>query len=969
MKGVQTGRPRREIGSGVTGSGGILLGLILGRDCELERLGALIDRAQAGSGGLAVLEGPAGIGKTALLAEVARRADGLGFSVLRGGGARLERDYAFGVVRQLFARAVGSRTDSSDLFDGAGRLARMPLGLADAADEMADPAGDPSAAMHGLFWMTANLAERAPVLIAIDDAHWADAMSLRFALYLGRRIDDLPVALLIVMRSGTEQADNELLIELGALSGATRLRPGPLSKADVAGLIEQNRLLDADEQFVGACYQATGGNPFLLGELLAGVVADGASGSAEDAAQVESFAPEGIVRWVLARLAGLGDDAQRMTAAFAVLGAVSITDAAALASVEASAAAGAVDELVGAHILMPGRGYEFVHPILQAAVYDGLGQASRAEAHARAARLTSASGGPVRRVAAHLVASEPGDDEWVIDVLRDAAREAGVSGAPGSAVSYLERALAEGQAPESRADLLREIGEAELQAGVGGATERLEQALELATDPEQQARILLTLGRALFSTGEYVRAREALRQGLAQLPSGEDLSLELSGWSIAVARDGPRLPAVTQERLESLLEGEAPGRTRDERLLLVHVAYEAVRSGMRPSEQVARLASRGLADGALLNDGGSDIMGPYGGACYALLYAGEIGAAIGALGSAIEFSQARGSRVAFGRLSRLRGIAHYLRGNLAPARADLESARTTHSDGYEHGLPETLAFLALCSLERDDPAGAAALLELPGEPSRWRAQPSFVSYLFATARVRVTEGALEASLDLLLECDELVRDNAPNPAVNLPWRSEAALVAARLGQPERATKLAAEEVRLARAFGAPPALGVALRAAGLLASGSQELGQLVEAELLLEGAGTSIELARTLTEHGASLRRAGHRRDARELLRRGLDVATRCGGLAIARRAREELIAAGAKPRRERISGVDALTASELRVAQLAARGLTNRQIAQALFITMKTVSAHLGHVYAKLDIGDRAELAGALAEQLPAVS
>jgi DNA-binding NarL/FixJ family response regulator len=109
------------------------------------------------------------------------------------------------------------------------------------------------------------------------------------------------------------------------------------------------------------------------------------------------------------------------------------------------------------------------------------------------------------------------------------------------------------------------------------------------------------------------------------------------------------------------------------------------------------------------------------------------------------------------------------------------------------------------------------------------------------------------------------------------------------------------------------------------------------------------------------LRRAGRRRDAREPLRRALDLATRCGALAISRRAREELIAAGAKPRRERISGADALTASELRVAQLAAQGLTNRQIAQALFITMRTVSAHLGQVYSKLDIGDRAQIASAL--------
>ena len=175
--------------------------------------------------------------------------------------------------------------------------------------------------------------------------------------------------------------------------------------------------------------------------------------------------------------------------------------------------------------------------------------------------------------------------------------------------------------------------------------------------------------------------------------------------------------------------------------------------------------------------------------------------------------------------------------------------------------------------------------------------------------------------------------------------------------------LLAEELRLAQAFGAPHALGVALRAAGLL-GGSEELEQLGEAEVLLERAGTLVELARTLTDHGAALRRAGRRRDAREPLRRGLDLATSCGALAISRRAREELIAAGAKPRRERISGVEALTASELRVALLAAQGLTNRQIAQALFITMRTVSAHLGHAYAKLDITDRAQLPAALSEE-----
>jgi len=940
--------------------------LIVGRQRELERIGDLLARAHTGSGAVAVLEGPAGIGKSALLVEAMRMADSLGFHVLQGAGARLERDYAFGIVRQLFARAL--RSDSTDLFEGAARLAALPLGRVGPNDEMAEASPDASAAMHGLFWLTANLAERTPLLVAVDDAHWADVMSSRFALYLGRRVDDLAVVMLIATRPIPEHGDNELLIQLGVLPGVTRLRPAPLNQVDVGRLIEQNRVHDAHEDFVVACYQATGGNPFLLDELLAGLVADGMSGTAADALRVAGFAPGGIVRWVLARLDAVGPDAKRLAGAFAVLGAVPLADAAALANVDSSAAAPAADELIGAHILTAGRRYEFVHPVLQAGVYNGLGPARRAEAHALAARLLSARGASLQQVAAHLLASGPREDDWTVEVLRAAAREACATGAPVSAGSYLERALAESQTPGSRAELLLELGEAQLQAGLAGATECLQEALELATDPRQRGAVLLTLGRALFSTGDYVRARDALRSALAQLPSGEEeLSMELSGWSIALARDDPVLSPVTERRLHSLLHGEAPGRTRNERLLLVHLAYEAVRSGARPSDQVARLARRALADGALLQESARDMMGPHGGACYALLYAGEIDASIAELGHAIELSQRLGSMVAFGRLSRLRGIAHYFRGDLAEALADLDGARTTHNDGYDHGLPETMAFLALCALERDDPAAATALLELPGEPARWRAQPSFASYLFALGRTRAAQGAIDDALETLLECEEFVRaTNAANPAVNLPWRPEAALLAARLGAQDRAEGLLAEEIRLARAFGAPHALGLALRAAGLVTRGSAGAVHLAESVRLLERAGTAVDLARTLTEHGALLRRAGRRSDARGPLRRALDLATRCGALAIARRAREELVAAGAKPRRERISGVEALTASELRVVQLAAQGLTNRQIAQALFITMRTVSAHLGHVYAKLNIDDRAGLAAVMSGAPP---
>ena len=177
------------------------------------------------------------------------------------------------------------------------------------------------------------------------------------------------------------------------------------------------------------------------------------------------------------------------------------------------------------------------------------------------------------------------------------------------------------------------------------------------------------------------------------------------------------------------------------------------------------------------------------------------------------------------------------------------------------------------------------------------------------------------------------------------------LLAAGVGDRDQAAELVAGDLRLARAFGAPHAIGAALRAAGLIEGGSRGIEQLTQAVDVLDGSGVNLELGRTLADLGAALRR-------------GLDLAARCGALALAARAREELIATGARPRRDRTGGAHALTASELRVAHMAAQGLTNRQIAEAL-VSMKTVSCHLGHVYAKLDITDRAQLAAALPAQL----
>jgi DNA-binding CsgD family transcriptional regulator len=168
-------------------------------------------------------------------------------------------------------------------------------------------------------------------------------------------------------------------------------------------------------------------------------------------------------------------------------------------------------------------------------------------------------------------------------------------------------------------------------------------------------------------------------------------------------------------------------------------------------------------------------------------------------------------------------------------------------------------------------------------------------------------------------------------------------------------------VRDAHVWGTDRALGMALRAAGLVEGGERGIELLEEAAVTLERSPARLEHAAALADLGAALRRSNRRADARDPLRRALDLAEACGAPPLVERARQELRAAGGRPRRARSSGADGLTASERRTAAMAADGLSNPEIAQALFVTKKTVESHLGSAYRKLGIRSRTELAAAL--------
>jgi DNA-binding CsgD family transcriptional regulator len=264
-------------------------------------------------------------------------------------------------------------------------------------------------------------------------------------------------------------------------------------------------------------------------------------------------------------------------------------------------------------------------------------------------------------------------------------------------------------------------------------------------------------------------------------------------------------------------------------------------------------------------------------------------------------------------------------------------------------------------IERGEPGAARAALaraEAEGAPDS-----SLQLNLLGHSRglLLLAEDHPDAAVEQLLEAGR--RQTAwgvRNPST-LPWRSSAARGLAAIGDREQARRLAAEEVRLARLVGAPRALGVALRTLGLIEGGEEALQPRREAEEVLAASSARLEHARTLVELGAALRRLGQRSAARDPLRQGLDLAHRCGGIALVDRARHELRALGVRVPRPVLSGLESLTPSERRVADIVAQGLSNRDAAQALFVTEKTIEAHLSRAYRKLNIHSRNELTNAL--------
>jgi len=842
------------------------------------------------------------------------------------------------------------------LFEGAAGLAQ-PL-LDPSLPPAPAPPGDPSfAPLHGLYWLGQGMAAEEPLALVVDDAHWADEPSLRFLSFLARRIDELPIVLCIAVRPDEAGAGKSLLAALAAEPAASLLRPRALSEQAVAAMLAELLGEDPAESFAVAVHTATGGNPFYLRELVRMLAAGGLDPGPAAEAKVRELVPEAVSDALVVRLGRLSAQARTIARAAAVLGDPADPDiAAGLAALDRATARQALTELVAAGILEGERPLRFAHPIVRSSIYANLAGAEREGLHREAARSLADAGADPERVGTHLLGVPPSGDAGVVEALMAAARQALANGGPKTAATYGARALGEPPSAEQRVPVLVELSSAEALSQGPAAAEHLHEALELTEDPVERGPLALALARMRTMSGQVAQGQETLLGAIEELGDREpELRLRLESEAMATAHVAPSM----RGGVEALLSRSPPDpRTADTpagRRLLAMFAIETVYRGT--ADRAGELATRAWDDGTLLAEEASDsLMVTL--AANALMFADRFEEGHRAHSAALADAQARGSTLGVHTACYFRGACSYLWGRIPDAVAD---ARRALDVGREYGwfvsVPPAAALLADALIERGDFAGAREVIDEVGGDERVMHSVLGDFIALAAARLTVLEGRVREGADELLTVGRRWEEAGFTVPVIYTWRPEAALALAQLEERDQAREVLEVDLDWARRYGAPRLLGVALRVAGTVEGGDDGLVLLEEAVSVLEGSQAHLARAYAQVDYGAALRRSGRRSQGLAMLRRGLDLSDRCGATALAERARQEVVVAGGRPRRARLSGVEALTASERRVAQLAGEGLTNRDIAQTLFITLRTVERHLTNAYYKLEISSREEL------------
>ena len=908
------------------------------------------------------------MGKTSLLNVWADRERHRGLQVMRAGCSEMESGCAFSVVRQL-AEALLVRADEAGrkrLLTGPARLATRILEFgADMPSAELVPDG-PVGVLHGMYWLMVHATDDGPVALVVDDVHWADLPSLRWLGYLTRRLHGLPLLLVLSGRSTTELPTEALLDDIAGHTDCHRMDLPAITVPSVARLIRASLGEDADEAFCAACGDAADGNPLLLRELTRTLRENQVQPIGDNIHLIDELRGRILATTVLKRLARQPAGTVALARALVVLGDGSRWDvAAAMSGLGRAETAEHARRLCQIGILESGDVLRFTHTLMRSMIAETVVTPEEAAAgHARAAMILHGDGAASDVVAAHLLMAEPTGESWRVDCLRDAARIAQARGAPDVGISYLRCAVRESFDPGHRGRVLAELGGQEALTDPPAAVSHLTQALAALTDPAERGQVASALAAALLIDRRIAQAVDVLVRAVDELGAagpattghGRALSLRLEAQLVMVGYEHVPTVAIARQWAERLRGYDVPGDTPEERAVLAALAIPAM-FGDASAAATNDLIDRALRDG--------------------MAVAGQVGLLFGLIGrglmltdrldeAAVRFAQVAEMAGRHGS-PRLASYATLGQTIVAGRRGQVLTTLAAGQAGLETMAPTAdrvrLAFVeqvVKSLVEQEELDEATRLLQAHGDldlpESSWHGP-----ILLDRGRLHAARGEPHAALAMFLECGaHQQRARVTNPA-STPWRSEAALAYAALGARAEALRLAEEELDLAHAWGTPRAIGVSLRALGVVTGGRPGLAFLRQAEATLAESPARLEQARASYELGAASCRAGVSETGRSNLLTAYRLAQGCGSRVLARRVRKALCTIGADPG-PLPPAAPILSGSEHRVAALAVTGHTDRQIAQALMLTPHAVETLVAGACRRLRVSSRAELIATLA-------
>ena len=604
-----------------------------------------------------------------------------------------------------------------------------------------------------------------------------------------------------------------------------------------------------------------------------------------------------------------------------------------------------------AEILTTEAPFEWSHPLVRRSLYDNLTVTERDALHERAADVLRRAAAPPGAIATHLAALRPAGHAEVVAGLLDAVDEALARDASDVAVALLRRALEENAAEPSRASLLLRLGQVGITRRDPGAAVPLREVRALSSDRRERTLAAMALAETLTFDGQWDESAATVDEAIAEL-GGEDpeLTLELE---VVRAVIGAFDPAHAGElwrdrgRLLALSDGEAwPARAL--------AALLAIISAFRGEhlDDIESLCEHALGNGALFGERGAGAW-----ASSHLLAALTIteahDRALAVADGLEDAARAQGSAANLVIAEAYRGWIPARRGDLVAAEELLRPiVDTATADGMLLVLVNALWWMRDLLLERSSHEDLVAIVEQLELPPAFAQAAGGAWVLSVRGHLRAARAACSEAEQDLRAAGRIFEGLGFGP-VHDPWRSALALV---LGPEsiDEARALVADELGLATASGLARPLGIVLRASGLITGGDSGIEILRESVAVLADSPARYEHARSLVELGAALRRSGRRADSREPLETAMELAFLGGAERLVAQAREELLAAGARPRQIVRSGISALTASERRIVRLAVEGRSNPEIAQALYVSVKTVESHLSSTYRKLDLSGR---------------